>query len=413
VTEESLLARHFRNCPACGSDTNEEVYRQRFVLPEGHPLSGGYTVVCCRRCGMVFAADVPRREAYDQYYELLSKYSSPTIASSSGVQLWDRERLLEMAQLISGFCNPSETHVVDIGCGSGGSLLAYHQTGFCRVTGVDPSDTCVESAAALTADLAHIAVVRGSLNELPVVTRNADLWVLSHVLEHVPDVQHALESLRNSADGRTMVYVEVPDAQAFVDHIASPFLEFNAEHINYFTEITLGRAVRQAGWVVHQTGRRVIKNGAETMYPVAWVVAVHDGEASSIPEPEDRDVEGLAALRQYVATSINGLERANAGLRRVVERHQELIVWGVGQTTGILLANTVLGTARIACFVDGDARYWGKTLAGVRIESPAHLSMYPRIPIVIASTLSAAAIRRSIQELSLSNLVVELGDLIS
>ena len=63
-----------RPCPLCRHTGVEVLHTQHFVLPDRHPLEAGYDVVCCGRCGFVYAdTDVPQA-AYDAYYAELSKY---------------------------------------------------------------------------------------------------------------------------------------------------------------------------------------------------------------------------------------------------------------------------------------------------------------------------------------------------
>ena len=47
--------KSLRNCPICQEENGEILHTQNFVLPEGHPLSNGYDILCCDRCGFVYA----------------------------------------------------------------------------------------------------------------------------------------------------------------------------------------------------------------------------------------------------------------------------------------------------------------------------------------------------------------------
>lgn len=70
-----------------------------------------------------------------------------------------------------------------------------------------------------------------------------------------------------------------------------------------------------------------------------------------------------------------------------------VLVWGTGQLTLKLLAETTLGRAEIVAFVDNNAATWGKTLRGVPIVAPIMLVQQGwTYPIVIATILHQEAI---------------------
>lgn len=62
----------FRPCPVCGESRVEPVHNQRFVLFDGHYLSGDCDTVVCLRCGMTFNRATSPERAYDAYYASLS-----------------------------------------------------------------------------------------------------------------------------------------------------------------------------------------------------------------------------------------------------------------------------------------------------------------------------------------------------
>jgi len=43
--------KSLRNCPICQEENGEILHTQNFVLPEGHPLSNGYDILCCDQEG--------------------------------------------------------------------------------------------------------------------------------------------------------------------------------------------------------------------------------------------------------------------------------------------------------------------------------------------------------------------------
>ena len=77
-----------------------------------------------------------------------------------------------------------------------------------------------------------------------------DLVVLSHVLEHVADLGGAASALSRLVAPDGMVYVEVPDAAHYCDHLVAPFHDFNTEHINHFSLTLLDALLVRHGFTV-------------------------------------------------------------------------------------------------------------------------------------------------------------------
>ncbi|MCZ8055909.1 MAG: hypothetical protein O9329_14395 [Microcystis sp. LE19-12.2C] len=77
--------KSLRNCPICQEENGEILHTQNFVLPEGHPLSNGYDILCCDRCGFVYAdttvsqKDRQFKNETHQPQELTKKGSSGTV----------------------------------------------------------------------------------------------------------------------------------------------------------------------------------------------------------------------------------------------------------------------------------------------------------------------------------------------
>ncbi len=65
---EAVSAAQDRPCPICDGVACAELHTQRFVLPEDHPLRDGYKVVCCDRCGFVYASTPANQADYDAFY---------------------------------------------------------------------------------------------------------------------------------------------------------------------------------------------------------------------------------------------------------------------------------------------------------------------------------------------------------
>jgi SAM-dependent methyltransferase len=392
-----------RACPICDHGRADVLHAQRFVLHEGHPLADGYDVVCCARCGFVYADTAVTQADYDLYYARFSKYEDPRTGADGGEEPWEARRFAATANIIAGFSKDTRASILDLGCANGGLLKALRQLGFHNVCGVDPSSACVENARRSGVE-AHV----GSLFQ-PLSARRFDGLVLSHVLEHVHDLNQAVRSLRPLlADGRnSWVYVEVPDASRYADHLFSPFQDFNTEHINHFSQLGLANLMQAAGFVAGERGEKMIESSPDMPYPVLYGLWLK----SNRPSPEDhfvRDVRLVEDIERYISRSRHVMEGIEAKLQQTLAGSPRVIVWGTGQLALKLLAETSLAKAQIGAFVDGNPIHQGKVLRGVPILAPEQVRNLP-YPIVVATILHQQEVAGQIRRMGLPNDVVLLA----
>jgi 2-polyprenyl-3-methyl-5-hydroxy-6-metoxy-1,4-benzoquinol methylase len=420
---KDYLVRACRACPVCDGREVERLHTQRFVLAEGHPLAGGYDVVHCDACGFVYADVQATQAEYDAFYSRFSKYDDATHGSGSGESPNDAQRLDEMAEIVAaaldaaarrsaalssgtlnGALNSRAARVLDIGCAGGGFLAALKRRGFTRLTGIDPSAQCVR----MTRDRVGEAY-QGWLTSIPaagpVALGQFDCVVLSHVLEHVLDVKGAIAALAPLLTTAGILYIEVPDATRYDSHIHAPFQDFNTEHINHFSAICLNNAVSRQGFEVIGDGSRTVRPSEQTTYPAVYGIYRPGGGFSGIV----RDLDLKTSILRYIERSAVLLGAIDRFIGQAMETSPELIVWGVGQLTLKLLAETQLAKAKIVAFVDSNPIHQGGRLFGAPILAPSALRDYPQ-PILVGTLLHQREISEQIQGLGLTNRILLLPE---
>jgi SAM-dependent methyltransferase len=397
------MKHSLRGCPICDNGMAEVLYTQRFVLPEGHPLADGYDVVCCARCGFLYADTVVTQADYDRFYARFSKYEGQKTETGDGEKPWDARRFAATANQIAGFLQDTEASILDLGCANGGLLKALQELGFHNLCGIDPSSLCVENVRRL-----GIEAYSGSLFQLPTV-RHFDCVILSHVLEHVQNLKQAVQSINQSIvnDHKGFVYIEVPDASRYVDYLFAPFQDFNTEHINHFSQISLMNLIQSAGFIVEEWGEKIIESSPNMPYPALYSFSVKSSQSSLAFTPE-RDDQLVAKINNYIFQSRAIMEGIEAKLQSTLTGSPQVIVWGTGQLALKLLAETSLAKAQIAAFVDGNPINQGKVLRGVPILAPEQIRNLP-YPIVVTTILHQQEIAEQIRRMGLANDIVLLA----
>ncbi|MDO9019576.1 MAG: class I SAM-dependent methyltransferase [Deltaproteobacteria bacterium] len=386
-----------RACPICRGDRGEVLHTQQFDLPDDDPLPREYDVVACATCGFAFADTPAPQSTYDAYYAARSKYEDRTVGTGGGDNPFDRDRLESLAGFLAAHVPWRDRPVLDLGCANGGLLQGLSRHGFTRLVGVDPSPGCAANVRALGFD-GHVGglFAGAGLGRFGLVS-------LTHVLEHVRDLDAATGALRSLVDDDGLLYVETPDAAGYAGCLRAPFQDFNTEHINHFTRRSLEGLLGAAGFAPVASGEKVFDAAPDVPIPAVFTLARRVASPSVAAPAYDQ--AAVDRVREYVARSSAELRRIDA----LIAPHLDgpIQVWGTGQLLFKLLHDTSLGRARVVAWLDNNPKLQGSMLRGVRVLRPA--DAVPGVPILIASTLHGPAIAAAARALGLDNPIIQLG----
>jgi len=388
----------YRSCPICNGTDIEKLHRQRFELPEGHPLSNGYDVVICNICGFVYANTSATQADYDRFYAEQSKYEDIGTGTGGITNPFDWKRQQDTARQINEFIQNPKARILDVGCANGGLLKALKDLGYRNLLGIDPSAVCVKNTRAL-----GIEAQVGSLSE-PIGAR-FDCVILSHTLEHVQNIEPAAIWIRNSMKEDAIIYIEVPDASRYADFVDAPFQDFNTEHINHFSLTSLKNYLHTHHFESVEWGEKVIPASVNKPYPAIFCFARKSDKTLGI----DKDTKLRNEINRYISLSQNILDDIEMRLKKSLANSNRVIIWGVGQLAMKLLAETSLANAQIVAFVDSNPMNQGKILRGLKIISPESVIQFTE-PILISSTLHQQSIVEQIQKMGLNNSIILLRD---
>jgi SAM-dependent methyltransferase len=385
--EASEAALSSRPCPVCGSISSELLYSQRFETFSRGSIGDGYDVVACARCGMCFATGLPDQQRFAEYYADSSKYD----LSASGAVLLetDVQRYSDQAEFVAANVADRTAPVLDVGTATGGFLQALRAKGFEHPCGVDPSPDAVRVAT----DEFGLDVIVGGLDAAESWGHKFGLVSYVAVLEHVLEPRDQVRAVSRFLQPGGFVFVSVPDAGSFMDHVSAPFQEFSVEHINFFTRLSLANALGAEGYALVAERVVVLPLATDGHGPALDAVYRWDGVVRS-PRP---DLVGADSMRAYIRGS-EGTEGAIieriAGLAATGQR---FYVWGTGTHTLHLLQASRLGDCRIEAFLDSNPHYAGATLAGRPVMAPSDLDSVDA-PILVSSAFSQSGIAAAARE---------------
>ncbi len=133
-----------------------------------------------------------------------------------------KEHMLSVLALLKNKL-PKGSVIAEVGCGKGDFVEMIQADGYFKVKGYDASY-----------DGNNKSIERRYLNNLDKI--DADLVVLRHVLEHVPNPYNFL-SLLKTVFGKARIYIEVPNYDWIIEN--KTFFDITYEHVNYFSQRAL------------------------------------------------------------------------------------------------------------------------------------------------------------------------------
>jgi len=367
---------------------HDVLYQQRFEHFAAGSITDAYDVVACRTCGMCFASGLPDQRRFSEYYEQSSKYD----LSAEGAELspFEVARYAEEARFLAAHVVDRAGPFLDIGTATGAFLVALRNLGFTSVHGVEPSREAVRVAR----ETYGLDVITGD-------TQAARTWgvgfavvSLSNVLEHLVDPGAALRNAAELLTAAGGLYLNVPDAARFSDHVDAPYQQFSVEHINYFTPASLTNLVASVGFEVEEERAIVVEQSDDTDLSAVEVLCRRTDHRLDVRY----DSDGVDALRRYIARSAEKESGVLATIAQLAEDQSSIYVWGTGTHALHLLAISRLAECNIVCFLDSNPHYAGRQLAGRTVVTPQEVERVDS-PILVASAVSQTAIAETARRL--------------
>lgn len=346
-----------RPCPICFSQKFVPLYEQAF---SGH---FSHNIVKCYDCGFVYVNNTPPQAFYDKYYTEESKYEG--VRQHEAHEMITKRVLLQFLRLHVH----KNAEILDVGCSTGSFLAFLKNRGYAHVVGIDPAPECKRVAKEKYGILVETKNID---NHNP--KKKFDVVILSQVLEHLVHVRTSIGKIRSFLKDDGYLFIGVPDAGRFHQQFVEPFGEFSTEHINFFTEDSLGFVMRGFDCVLMKS----------------------DGKALFSSWKNTRGIKN--PMQEYIRKSTLKQERVN---RVINSLPKKVIVWGVGALTRRLLLTTSL-KKRVKFFVDSSPNLVGKKIEGLNIEHPDVLR-HNKEPVFIASYKFHDEIRRYVVKKKYTN----------
>jgi 2-polyprenyl-3-methyl-5-hydroxy-6-metoxy-1,4-benzoquinol methylase len=336
---------------------------------------------------MCFASRLPDEARFSEYYGQSSKYDLS--AEDAQVTSFDATRYENEARFIAAYVLDRDSRVLDIGTATGDLLVALRNVGFRSLHGVEPSSEAARKAR----ETYGLDVIAGDASAAKAWAHGFSVVTLVAVLEHLVDPATALREAAELLEPDGSIYLLVPDAARFSDHLDAPYQEFSVEHINYFTVTSLANLLASVGLEVVVSRASVLAQSHDSDGPAIEVLCHRGCERSDITI----DTQGVTNLRSYIADSAEKEAVVLARIAELAEAQNPLYVWGTGTNALHLLVSSRLAECNIVAFLDSNPHYAGRELSGRPVMLPSDVKNLDA-PILIASAVSQTAIATAARE---------------
>ncbi len=233
---ESGVYQLTENDCMCGSREGILVaHKDRYGIDSG--------IYLCEECGIIRVSPILDDNSLNLFYknDYRNIYSSPreNLEEHYKNQIKHGEEILNYLDDLIKL--PKDTTIYDIGCASGGTLFPFINKGY-STFGLEINKEYREYGITRGID------IQSNESNFYETMQNADLIIISHVLEHLPKPQEILKRIGENLKDGGLLYVEVPGVLDTHNQYKHFMFALQQAHIWYFSSDTLKNVLGSCGF---------------------------------------------------------------------------------------------------------------------------------------------------------------------
>lgn len=245
-------------CPLCRGD-NSELFGKSSSVYAKKP----YFLALCRDCSHVYISNLPLETELNQIYSETYNYTAHLeIADEKKWRI--RNTLSELKQFI-----PKHARIIDVGCMYGFFLEELKRLGYENLLGIEIGKQAVEKSRKK-----GFKVFEGTFEkwaeENPQKPENIPVCiVLSHVIEHIVDVNDYIKKLNTYLKIGDCLVVFVPNIKSLTARLFGNKWGWSQApvHIHHFSQTSLSKLFENNGFYVD----KAFKRGADSLF---WLLII-------------------------------------------------------------------------------------------------------------------------------------------
>ncbi len=396
-TNHEPFKGHGNCCPACGSTDLRSFYQKSNIpvnscilmeTPEeavAYPR-GDIDLTFCENCGFIY------NRAFNENHIQYSERYEETQGFSGTFNKFHKK----LAEDMITKHDLRGKEVIEIGCGKGEFLAMLCEMGDNKGVGFDPGYVADRSIAQST-DKAEFVV---DFYSEKYADRDADFICCKMTLEHIPEAERFISTVRKAAAHRkdTAVFFQIPEIEIILEERG--FWDVYYEHCSYFSkEMTgsLASLFRRCGFSVKDVW---VDYGDQYLMIEAYPA---DG-----PQADPEGVkDNVARLSRMVDEFTNDVTRNIADWRQSMadwaQTGKKVVLWGSG-SKAVSFLTTVGVQNELQYVVDINPNRHGFYMPGTghEIVSPDFLKDYEPDVVVIMNPVYRDEITHSLKERGLT-----------
>ena len=207
-----------RNCQCCKSLIENYIYKLTITPINEINLNNELKIKYCKECYFYFVDSNNNQDDYNEYYLKFNSYKDTNNKTNN-----DKDE--KCFNYLINNLDKNIKNILDYGCGN--KILSNFLN---KIYNVDIFDIDMEK------------------NE-----KKYDCVILSHVLEHIYDIQSFINLLKINIKEDGYLYIEVPNMEYYDKfNIFGPLQEISIEHINFFSKYSLSKLMVNHGFIPTQ-----------------------------------------------------------------------------------------------------------------------------------------------------------------
>lgn len=378
------------SCPICKNNGKKILYKlcdNMKIMGSNFPDSASF-VAKCTACGLLYMDTEATQEDFLDYYK--HGAIAPKYYDMFGKEGTD-EYYRHLHKLIEPYIG-RHSSILDV-AGAWGEFAAYMKAlGYEDITDLDPAEKCISYAR----ERGIKTLTTDSTDMRGISEKSFDLVILNHSLEHIMDVKNTMLNIGRVLKDDGCLFIEIPDVEGYADEEAAPFNFLTYEHVLHMSMNDLDNLAGIYGYEMIDSGKYYKK---VSNYPSIYAV-MRKGRKREITYSGASE----AAMLRYLEKSKKSLEEFLTPLRQSGE---ELILWGIGASTAILIAS--FEGCNVKGLIDKNPARQGLkfTINGTQymVQGPEEVGMGT---IVILSIPYHDSIERQIRQMGYGNKIVAL-----
>jgi hypothetical protein len=339
--------------------SNELILNINLYMVNDIPLNSNMKIYYCKDCNFYYSDANNTQDDYNNYYSKFNNYKNYNISINKDDQC---------ANYIKNFCqNKNIRSIIDYGSGNGtiSNLL---------------SDSFL-------VDLFDIG--------MSPPTKKYDFLLLSHVLEHIYDINTFINNISQYITENGYLYIEVPNAE-YYNEITDicPLQEINIEHINFFSKYALNKLLLNHGYYCVSIEDDYFLLNSSKYYVIRGIFKKNVVNTSFLNYIEN----GKKSIEKYQFNKLN--------------QYSKIYLYGCGQFLFKIFDNIIKNT-NIVNIIDDNSSYKNKQIDTIFIiPFEEYVQKIQSFDVILITTIiNSDRIKNKLLSLDIHPVILDMHDL--